>query len=208
MLGLPKSTELHKQLPKTAIYTRFSMSASAKERFDEDISRLVIVNEISKATSSITSGSTVSSFYVVLVSLKRKEYNDATIEQISKLINQNMLFILECKNESKLAVYSTKIISSEWKPSNNLIISLKGHDLNTVWDNIIKDLEGGEWNDTLSVEENILRHEQIKQLQKQIDDLEKKARAEVQPKKKYELVQQISDIKQKAQVLRNVKEVL
>ena len=195
MLGLPKSTELHKQLPKKAIYTRFSMSAAVKERFDADISRLVIVNEISKATSSIPPGSTVSSFYVVLISLKRKEYNDATIEQISKLINQNMLFILEYENESKLAVYCTKIISSKWKKSNNLTISLKGHDLNTVWDNIVKDLEGGDWNDTLSVEENILHHEQIEQLQKQIEDLEKKARAEVQPKKKFELVQEINRLK-------------
>ena len=47
MLGLPKSTEIKKQLPKTAIYTRFSMNAAAKEKFDSDISRLTIVNEVS-----------------------------------------------------------------------------------------------------------------------------------------------------------------
>lgn len=195
MLGLPESTEIKKQLPKTAIYTRFSMNAAAKEKFDSDISRLTIVNEISKATSSIPAGSTVASFYVVLIALKRKEYSDATIAQISKLINQNMLFILAYESESKLAIYHTKLISTEWQPSESLSISLKGLDLNAVWDNIVKELEGGEWNDALSVEENLSAHEQIERLQKQIAALEKKARAEKQPKKKFELVCQITTLK-------------
>ena len=30
MLGLPKSTELNKPLPKTAIYTKFQMNAAEK----------------------------------------------------------------------------------------------------------------------------------------------------------------------------------
>ena len=53
MLGLPKATELSRQLPKKAIYAKFSMNTAAKNRFDADISRITIVNEISPSTVAI-----------------------------------------------------------------------------------------------------------------------------------------------------------
>lgn len=195
MLGLPKSTEMKKQLPKTAIYAKFTMNTAAKEKFDADISRLTIVNELSKTTSAIAAGSNMSSFYVLLISLKRKEYSETTIAQISKLINQNMLLILEYEDTAKLAIYRTKLITTDWKPTAELSIKLKGLDLDAVWDNIVKEIEGGEWNDELSVEENLSTHEQIEQIKKQISELEKKARAEKQPKKKFESVCQITTLK-------------
>lgn len=195
MLGLPKSTEMKKQLPKTAIYAKFTMNAAAKEKFDADISRLTIVNEISKTTSAIAAGSNVSSFYVLLISLKRKEYSETTIAQISKLINQNMLLILEYEDTAKLAIYRTKLITTDWKPTAELSIKLKGLDLDAVWDNIVKEIEGGEWSDELSVEENLSTHEQIEQIKKQISVLEKKARAEKQPKKSFEYVSEINRLK-------------
>ena len=46
MLGLPKSTETSKQLPKKAIYSKFNLKAAAKEKIDADISRMTIVNEV------------------------------------------------------------------------------------------------------------------------------------------------------------------
>ncbi|HRT83005.1 MAG TPA: DUF4391 domain-containing protein, partial [Oscillospiraceae bacterium] len=49
MLGLPKSTELHRPLPKKTIYEKFQLNTAAKEKIDADISRLTIVNEISSA---------------------------------------------------------------------------------------------------------------------------------------------------------------
>ena len=42
MFGFPSSTEIKKQLPKKAIYAKFDMSASQRERFDADISRIDI----------------------------------------------------------------------------------------------------------------------------------------------------------------------
>lgn len=64
-----------------------------------------------------------------------------------------------------------------------------------MWDNIVKEIEGGEWNDELSVDENLSTHEQIEQIKKRISALEKKARAEKQPKKSFEYVSQINKLK-------------
>ena len=95
MLGLPKSTEMNKQLPKKAIYTKFNMNTAAREKFDADISRIAIVNEISPQTvPTLAATEEVASIYVVLVTLKRKTYEERTITQLTKLINQRMLLTL------------------------------------------------------------------------------------------------------------------
>ena len=47
------------------------------------------------------------------------------------------------------------------------------------------------WNEELSLDENIALHMKQEKLQKEIARLEKQARAEKQPKRKFELVQKI-----------------
>ncbi len=191
MLGLPKATEMSKQLPKKAIYAKFQMNTAAKEKIDADISRITIVNEIAPNKVNIPAGDEVKNFFVLLVSLKRKEFDEKTIATLSKLIPQNILFILECGNESKLAIYHTKIMQTDWKPTEEQRIELQGLNLDKVWENIIKSLELGVWNEELSLDENLALHQKQDKLKKEIDKLEKQARNENQPKKKYELVQRI-----------------
>lgn len=195
MLGLPKATEMSKQLPKKAIYTKFQMNTAAKAKIDADISRITIVNEIAPNKVNIPAGEDVKSFFVLLVSLKKKEYDEKTIATLSKLIPQNILFVLEYENESRLAIYHTKVMQTEWKPTENQQIELHGLNLDTVWENIVKSLECGVWNEELSLDENLALHEQQEKLQKQITKLEKQARAEKQPKKKFEIVQQLKKLK-------------
>lgn len=195
MLDLPKATEMSKQLPKKAIYAKFQMNTAAKEKIDADISRITIVGEIEPNKVNIPAGDEVKNFFVLLVSLKRKEFDEKTIAKLSKLIPQNILFILEYGNESKLAIYHTKIMQTDWKPTEEQRIELQGLNLDKVWENIIKSLECGEWNEELSLDENIALHEQQEKLQRQIIKLEKQARAEKQPKKKFELAGKVKELK-------------
>ena len=110
---------------------------------------------------------------------------------LSKLIPQNILFVLEYNGESKLAVYRLKVMQTGWKPTEEQRVELQGLNLDKVWENIIRSLELGVWNEELSVDENIELHEKQAKLQKEIARLEKQARAGKQPKKKFELVQKI-----------------
>lgn len=201
MLGLPKSTEMSKQLPKKAIYAKFQMNTAAKEKIDADISRITIVNEITPNKVNIPAGDEVKSFFVLLITLKRKAFEEKTIATLSKLIPQNILFVLECGNESKLAIYHTKLMQTDWKPIEEQRIELQGLNLDKVWENLIRSLECGVWNEELSLYENLALHEQQEKLQKQITKLEKQARTEKQPKKKFELVQKVKKLKSEIDVL-------
>lgn len=140
MLGLPKNTEMSKQLPKKAVYAKFQMNTAAKEKIDADISRITIVNEITPTKINIPAGEKISSFFVLYVVLKRKDFNDKTIITLSKLIPQNILFVLECENESKLAIYHSKLMQTEWKPTEANKIDLHGLSLDKVWENLVIDV--------------------------------------------------------------------
>lgn len=195
MLNLPKTTELSKQLPKTAIYRKFNMNASAKDKFDADISRITIAAEISPATTNINAGETVASIYVLHVSLKQKEFDERTVSQISKLIDQNMLLVLQYEDLVKLAIYHGKLIQNEWQELNNCSVELQGLDLDAVWDNLILQVGKIEIQGENTLDEQISENEQKAKLEKEIARLEKQARNEKQPKKKFELVQQIQRLK-------------
>lgn len=195
MLGLPKSTELHKQLPKKAIYAKFQMNTAAKEKIDADISRITIANEISPAKVRIAEGEQVKTFFVVQVALKRKDFDERTIATISKLIPQNMLLVLECGDEAKLAIYHTKLMQTEWKPKDSFLVELKGLTLDVVWENIIVQVGGVQIESGNTLEGQIEVDERRQRLEKEIDRLDKLARKEKQPKKKFELAQQINKLK-------------
>lgn len=197
MLGLPKTTELSKQLPKNAIYAKFQMNTAEKAKIDADISRITIVNEVSAAKINIAEGEQVKSFFVLLVALKRKDFEDKTIITISKLIPQNMLLLLECGDEAKLATYHTKLMQTDWKRKDDFSIELKGLNMDAVWENIIIQIGGIKVDEGNTLDEQIAVDEQRMRLQKEIAKLEKQARAERQPKKKFELADKVKVLKRK-----------
>lgn len=191
MLGLPKATELNKQLPKNAIYAKFQMNTAERAKIDADISRITIVNEVSPAKINIADGEQVKSFFVLLVALKRKDFEDKTIITISKLIPQNMLLVLEYDGEAKLATYHTKLIQTDWKRKEDLSIELKGLNMDAVWENIIVQIGGITIEQGNTLDKQIAVNEQRMKIQKEIDRLTKAAKIEKQPKKKFELAQKI-----------------
>lgn len=194
MLGLPKATEVNKPLTKKAIYAKFQMSNAEKEKIDADVSRITIVNEISEARVNITAGEKIKSFFVLNVVLKRKSFSESTIIKLSKIIPQNILMVLSFEDELKLTVNHVRLIQSEWQAKDELNIHLKGLDLDQVWENIIVQIGNIQINDGNSLEEQIQKNLQVERIKKEIVKLEKQARSEKQPNKKFEIVQKIKKL--------------
>ncbi|WP_300282703.1 DUF4391 domain-containing protein [Peptacetobacter sp.] len=195
MLGLPKATELNKQLPKKAIYAKFKMNTAEKEKMDKDISRITIVNEVSPSKVSLSPGKEVQSFFVILVALKRKDYSEKTINTLSNLIPQNLILVLQYDDKAKLAIYRTKLLQTEWKSLNDLKIHLQGLDFDKVWENVVLQIAGMNLENGNSLDAQIEINSKKEKIKKEIEKLEKQARAEKQPKKKFALVSKIKKLK-------------
>ncbi|MGN0735136.1 MAG: DUF4391 domain-containing protein [Anaerovoracaceae bacterium] len=190
MLGLPKTTEIRKQISKKAVYSKFQMNTAAKEKFDADISRVLLVNEVNPDSVNIPTGENVRGFFVMLVVLKRRDLDEKIIASLSKMIKQNILFVIEYEGESKLAIYHTKLMQTDWKSSDEQRIELQGLNLDKVWENIVIAVGGVNIEEGNTLEQQIATDEKRRKLEREIDKLEKQARAELQPRKKFELVRE------------------
>ena len=197
MLNLPEITQLQKPLPKTQIYKKFQFNNSQQTKFDADISRIDIVNEVSSRTiPSIQQGKKINSIYVLSVTLKTKDYDSKNIEKISKIIPQNLVFALQYEEEIQLAVFCEKIFTTSWIHETKAKLELKGLNFDEVWENIIKQIEGGEWDSNLSLSENIELKEKKEKLQKEIDTLKKKMKNEKQFNRQIEIKAEIRKLEE------------
>ena len=200
MYGLPQTTEVRKQLPKKAIYAKFDLKPSQRESFDADIARIDIVAVISPSTvPAIAEGKEVKEIYLLALQMKRKEYDSKNIVQLTKLIPQRMVFALQFEEQTQFAIYHTKLITSAWQLTthSSQLIAIKGLNLDAVWENIVTHIGQIEVADGNTLAEQIVADDAHAKLIKQIELLEKKARAEKQPRKKLELFEKIKVLKKK-----------
>ena len=200
MYGLPQTTEVRKQLPKKAIYAKFELKSSQREGFDADIARIDIVAVVSSSTvPAIAEGKEVKEIYLLALQMKRKEYDSKNIVLLTKLIPQRMVFALQFEEQTQFAIYHTKLITSAWQLTthSSQLIAIKGLNLDTVWENIVTHIGEIEVTDGNTLAEQIVADDAHVKLVKQIELLEKKARAEKQPRKKLELFEKIKELKKK-----------
>lgn len=197
MFALPATTEIKKSLPKKAIYEKFGLKSAQRDAFDADISRIDIVNVVSPFTvPGLKEGERVKEFYVLLVTLKRQRYDEKNILLLTKLIKQNMVFALVYNDMVRFAVVHEKLFVMDWELLEDAALPLMGLDLDKVWENLVMAIGHFEVMEGVTMEEQIaIDGEKLKKI-KAIESLEKKLRVEKQPRKKYELYQQLCELKE------------
>lgn len=203
MFELPKSTQIKKPIYKTMIYAKFTeeLSGEKKEIFDSDISRIVLMNEISPVSVNIKEGEKVSSLFVVRIELKNKEYHERNIILIAKLFMQNLLFVLHYENEYQMAIYETQLLKSEWKREEEFELKLTGLDLDSVWDDLVVQVSGIHIEDGNTLVEQIGLENEKEKMRKRIEQIAKKLKKETQSKKKFELFQEMKKWENKLEEL-------
>ena len=198
MLGLPKATELARPLPKKAVFDKFKPSAADRKLFDEQISRMSIVAEISTQTIAASASEYVTAVYIVHVTMKTSDCDKKNVAFLAKLIDQRMLFVLQYGDNARLAAYrAEKVLISESKPMGEWKLSLSGIDLGAIWDNAIAQIGGIDISGGKDLDAVIIETERRDRLLKQIEALEKKAMSERQPRRKWELAEEVKNLNEK-----------
>ena len=197
MYGLPANTLINKSLYKKAVFEKFNLKAAERERFDADISKMVLMARVSSVTvPALTKGKEIEGFYVLQVVLKRKDYDSKNILMLQKLIPQKIVFALQFEEQTQFCIFHTRLQQSAWMPTSEATIPLQGLSLDDVWYNIVATIGGLDAQAEESIEEQIIHREQREKLLRQIEMLEKRCRAEKQTRKKYELHQKIQQLKE------------
>ena len=196
MLRLPQSTEVKRPLPKTQLFKRFDWTASQRERFDTEVSRLDFVNWISPQTvPAIAVGNEVKEIFVVEVQLKLREFDTKVIERLAKNIPQRIFYILRYEEEVMLAVFHSKLFTSTWKATNDFTLPLTGLNLDCVWENIVSTIGDFSVDQNKSLTEQIKIDEERDKLLRQIETLERQMRSTSQSRRQRELYSEIKKLK-------------
>ncbi len=193
MYNLPQSTEINKALPKTVLYEKFELKPSQQKAFDADVSHMIITNVLSSHTlPAVAEGQSVKTIYVVTVQLKRKQYvSGKSIELLSRLIPQKIVLVLHHDDKMQLAVHHSRLLTSEWMNEDDLDIPILGLDFDKVWENIVAVVGSIVLDNAISIDEQLDKDWKRRQTEQKIAQLEKRARIEKQPRKKWELVAEI-----------------
>lgn len=196
MLKLPENTKVDRIIYKKLIYQKFSkeLFGNRKKEFDEDIKKITITNELSSASLNIQNQDE-KNIFVIRIELKRKEINEKNILLITKLFKQRLLIVLKYGEEIKLAIYETKLLTNKWQNEEEVEINIEYKNLSKIWENLIVQISKIEIEEGNKLEEQIKKESKKEKLQKKINDIEKKARKEIQSKKKLELFKEVKKLK-------------
>ena len=110
-----------------------------------------------------------------------------------------MVCFKEAAESGSNAFKVNRYFSTPWVNREDAAVQLKGLDLDTVLDNIIKDIGNIQIEDGNTLGQQIEIDAQRDKLEKEIARLEKLARKETQPRRKLELVQKINFLKKQEQ---------
>ncbi|MBT8843351.1 hypothetical protein BTI06_06855 [Lactobacillus delbrueckii subsp. bulgaricus] len=204
MIDFPESTKTNRRIPKEAFYKHLSLSTALKNKFVSDISRIVAENSLTKENLNLVKDSEIKEILLLSIELKKQDYDQRIIEAIAKGNPHKLVFLMSYEDQKQLAVYYQKLYMTEWMPEAKVELHLSGDSLEDIWSGLVRQIAIGpdtQISSKMSLDDQLMRQDEIVQLQQQIKKLEKAAWGETQPKKKFDLYQDLKKHKEQLEVL-------
>ena len=217
MIGLPKTTELNKRIPKQKFYENMDISPALKKIFVEQVRIIYWKNKIAASTTNLAAGTDVTELEVFEVRLSSPVLDDSLLRQIDKEIPYHILFLLEYQGKYQAWIGYKEAAASgnkafkvngyyhtEWLAEDELPLKLEGLNVDAVYENFVRQIAvdklkteaAGE-----SLKESVARDEQKQALQKQIATLQAKIRKEKQLNKQMQMNTELKKLKKELEAM-------
>ena len=217
MIGLPKSTEFNKRIPKQKFYENMDISPALKKVFVEQVKIIYWRNKIATSTTNLADGSDVKEIEVFEVRLNSPVLDEGLLRQIDREIPYHILFLLEYQGKYQAWIGYKEAAASgnkafkvngyyhtEWLAEDELPLKLEGLSVDAVYENFVRQIAGDKLKSEISGEslkKSVARDEQKQALKKQIDTLKAKIRKEKQLNKQMQLNNELKKLKKKLEEL-------
>lgn len=203
MIGLPKSTEFNKRIPKQKFYENMDISPALKRIFVEQVRIIYWKNKIAPTTTNLASGTDVTELEVLEVRLNSPVLDDSLLRQIDREIPYHILFLLEYQGKYQAWIGYKEAASSgnkafkvngyyhtEWFAEDELPIKMEGLNVDAVYENFVRQIAGDKLKTEVageSLKKSVARDEQKQALQRRIATLQAKIRKEKQLNKQMQM---------------------
>ena len=209
MLGLPKTTEFNKRIPKQKFYENLSVTPAVKKAFTEQIKIIYWRNKLAATTLNLAPGEQVTEIEVFEVKLNSPDLDENVLRLIDREIPYHILFLLEYDGKYQAAVGYKEAAGSgkaafkvdryyrtEWLAEEELPLHLEGLTIDAVYENFIRQIAGDSLSggEETTLKESVEQQKQREQLEKQIATLEAKMKKEKQLNRKMELKAEIKKL--------------
>lgn len=210
MIVFPMSTLVGKPVPKTAFYKNLEVNARMKQRFVDEVASVTWVAKIAPSTLNVADGKTVHEITVFRMVLKTDDVPSDVLTLIDKQMPRHTLFLLQHDDDfCLLANYKewhdaantrfdiVKTFQTGWTSADKLSLSLDGQDMDAVYSAIVKQVAGADiTSGAKDIHTAVAQTKEQEALRQKIAALEAKIAKERQPKKKFELHQQLVKLKE------------
>ena len=209
MLGLPKSTEFNKRIPKQKFYDNLSVTPAIKKAFTEQIKIIYWRNKLAATTLNLAPGEQVIEIEVFEVKLTSPALDENVLRLIDREIPYHILFLLEYNGKyqavmgyketagsGKAAFKVEHYYRTEWLSEKDLPLHLEGLTIDAVYENYIRQIagEGLSSVEDITLKESVEQQERREQLEKRIAALEARMKKEKQLNRKMELKAEIKKL--------------
>ena len=218
MIGLPKSTEFNRRIPKQKFYENISVSPTLKRVFIDQIKVIYWRNKVAATTMNLASGAAVTELEVFEIKLNVQQLDESVLRQIDKEIPYHILFLLEYdgkyqawtaykeaaasgSNAFKVGTY----YHTDWLSEDDLPLKVEGLSVDKVYENFVRQIAGdalrSEASKPESLKESVERDNRRQELEKQISALQTKVRKEKQLNKQMQLNAELKKLKKELEEL-------
>lgn len=218
MIGLPKSTEFNRRIPKQKFYENISVSPTLKRVFIDQIKVIYWRNKVATTTMNLAAGDTVTELEVFEIKLNGQQLDESVLRQIDKEIPYHILFLLEYDGKyqawtayKEAAASGTNAFKvgtyyhTDWLSETELPLKVEGLSVDKVYENFVRQIAGdalrSEEGKTESLKESVERDNRRQELEKQIAALQTKVRKEKQLNKQVQLNAELKKLKKELEVL-------
>ena len=199
MIDFPESTAVHRRIPKEAFYKHLPLTAALKAKFISDVDRIVVENSLTKRNLNFAKDSEIKEIMLLSITLKKQNFDGKIVEAIARQNPHKLVFFLTHEDNHQLAVYHSKLYRTEWLKEDNLNLTLSGNTLDDIWDDLVRQIaissEAVLSQNNQTIDEQLIKQDEIDRLNKLIKKTESAAWKEQQPKKKYELYTKLQEHK-------------
>ena len=216
MLGLPKSTEFNRRIPKQKFYENLSVTPALKRVFIDQIKVIYWRNKIAATTLNLAAGETVTEVEIFEVRLNDPKLDVSVLQQIDKEIPYHIIFLLEYEGKFQAwTAYKEEATSgsnafkvgtyyhTDWLSESELPLKIDGLSIDKVYENFVRQIAGDalQSDSNESLKESVERAERRQQLEKQIAALQAKVRKEKQLNKQMQMNAELKRLKKELEGL-------
>lgn len=200
MIILPKECVVDKFIPKKIFYEKVSLSSNLKQEFVDKVDKIYWKYKISEDTLNISKAENVEEIEIFELTLKEKVNCQNIIKVITRNIPYIILFEICYNDEVQYAIkHNDDIYFTNW--NEKIDFNFNGIDLNIVYENIIRSVINISDQDN-NIDEELEKGKKFKEIQKEIERLERKMKSEKQFNRKVELNLELNKIKKELEELK------